>query len=222
MESNFKIDKRSLANTVAARLRQEIVTGVRKPGARLSQDALAIEFDVSRIPIREALQLLANEGLVTLKPHHGARVSELNSDDFMEMVGIARSLEVLATQRGAARITKPQLNEMQDLIQRMEKMEDQTMEWYALNREFHMVLVNASGWNLLTNLVREYRHNLMRYVVQPEMHIPTVKTWHRQHQGIYEACASGNVELAVARMTEHLTLPAEISFRPDTSDHLPA
>lgn len=220
MDLNFKIDKRSLANTVAARLRQEIVTGVRKPGARLSQDALAIEFDVSRIPIREALQLLSNEGLVTLKPHHGARVSELNSDDLMELVAIARALEVLATRRGAARMTKPQLNEMQDLIQRMEKVEDQTMEWYALNKKFHMVLLNASGWNQLVSLVQEYRQNLMRYVVQPEMHIPTVKTWHKQHQGIYEACASGDVELAVARMTEHLTLPAEICCGQITSDGL--
>ena len=206
----MKFDGRTLVESVTAYLREEIIKGKREPGVRLSQEELAEEFGVSRIPIREALRQLAAEGLVTLHPRRGAFVSELTPESGEELLAIAGALEGLATRRGAERVTPEGLQEMRRLLDEMPRYERKPLDWYQLNQAFHMVLVRASGWERLVKLVDECRTNLIRHVVRPDVHLPTVKKWHQQHEAIYEACASRDSAKTLELFDAHWRYSSEV------------
>lgn len=206
----MKFDGRTLVESVTAYLRDEIIQGKREPGVRLSQEELAEEFGVSRIPIREALRQLAAEGLVTLHPRRGAFVSEMTRESGEELLAIAGALEGVATRRGAERITPEGLRQMKALLAEMPKYERRPLEWYELNQEFHMILVRAAGWSRLAKLIDECRVNLVRHIVRPQVHLPTVKQWHKQHVAIYEACASGDSARTLQLFDAHWRYSSEV------------
>lgn len=205
-----RLDTRTLAESVAGRLREEILWGKRRPGEKLSQEELAREYGVSRIPIREALQQLASEGLVDLRARRGAYVQGISIGKAEELLAIAGALEAIATARGAAKLKPEHLNEMARLLDTMRTVEDRPREWYRLNLEFHMVIIRASGWDHLVNLIIDCRRRLMRYVVQPELHAPVVEEWHQQHQEIYEACRAGDVERVKALFDNHWDFSSDL------------
>ena len=194
---------RTRSDAVTARLRDEIISGHLAPGEKLSQDQLAERFGVSRIPVREGLRKLAAEGLVLLRSHHSATVAELTADEIDELIAIAGTLEALGTRQGAGRLTHAGVQKMAGLLDQMESLEDRPREWYRLNVEFHMLLTRASGWGRLSDIVEETRRNIMRYVVQPDIHHALVKTWHAQHREIYAACVDRDIERIVERSDHH-------------------
>src|SRR5690242_21954343 len=87
------IPRTSLSSAVAEKLREKIVQGDIQEGEQLRQDAIAQEFAVSRIPVREALRQLEAEGLITIVPHRGAVVSLLSCDEIEELFEIRAILE---------------------------------------------------------------------------------------------------------------------------------
>jgi DNA-binding GntR family transcriptional regulator len=201
-ESAISFTARTVSESVTARLREEIVTGQLAPGERLSQDQLAERFGVSRIPVREALRQLSSEGLVDLPSHRGATVSQLSPEEIAELIAIAGTLEGAATTRGATRLSKAELEQMRKLLDAMRNIEDRPQEWYRLNVAFHMVLTRASGWTRLAKLVEETRQNIMRYVVQPDVHHSQVRVWHQQHCEIYMACEADDAA-RIAKLSSH-------------------
>lgn len=208
--ASHRIDTRTLVETVVGQLRQEIIQGKREPGTKLSQEDLAEEFGVSRIPIREALRQLAAEGLVTLRARRGAFVSELTAESGAELLAIAGTLEALGVVRGAGLVTAADLEQMRKLLEEMPAYEDRPADWYYLNQEFHMVLVRASGWSRLVRMVEEARRNLVRHVVQPKTHGPQVRKWHQQHVDIYEACVRGDTDKVAELFDFHWRFSTEV------------
>lgn len=105
---------------VLAELRRAITTGRLRPGAPIRQDALAEEFQVSRVPLREALKTLQGEGLVTYEAHRGYSVETLSLDDLREVYRIRQLLEEEAVRRAVARLTDADLRlaEAQDEVER--------------------------------------------------------------------------------------------------------
>src|SRR5215475_16083618 len=79
------IPRQSLSSAVADRLREEIIRGTIPEGAQLRQDAIAMQYQVSRIPVREALRQLDAEGLITIVPNRGAVVPALSPTDIEEL-----------------------------------------------------------------------------------------------------------------------------------------
>lgn len=92
----------SAGDSIARALRDDILAGVRQPGARLVEDTIAKQYGVSRIPVREALTRLQSEGFVSIVRHRGAAVSTTLIRDSRELLQIRRGLEVLAAQLAAA------------------------------------------------------------------------------------------------------------------------
>lgn len=207
---SHRIDTRTLVETVVGQLRMEIIQGQREPGQRLSQEDLAEEFGVSRIPVREALRQLAAEGLVRLHARRGAFVSELTAESGAELLAIAGTLEALGVLRGSARVSATDLAQMEKLLNEMPAFESKPADWYYLNQEFHMVLVRASGWKRLVTMVEESRRNLVRHIVQPKTHGPQVRKWHQQHVDIYEACARGDAPKAAELFNVHWRFSTEV------------
>jgi len=137
---------RPLHAEVVDRLRDMIVEGEIAAGARLHEINLAQRLRVSRTPLREALKLLANEGLVELLPGRGARVGRQTPEGVIELFEVISGLERLAAELAAARMTSRDMQRLQKLHERMAAHfhAGERHEYFALNHQIHMLIVAAS------------------------------------------------------------------------------
>jgi len=178
-----------LAKLVADHLRGAILDGSLKPGDRIRQEAIAHELGTSRIPVREALNRLQNEGLVTLKSHAGARVAQMHLAELDEVYRIRERLEPLAIAQSAPGLTGSDFQELSGYIDAMEAcadVEDPSL-WVDLDRRFH--LASYSGVHMprlrdmiegLWNATQQYRR---AYTRLPERFALA----HAEHRLILEA-----------------------------------
>ncbi len=131
------------AGEIAARLRDEIVSGAIEGGARLGQDALAERFGVSRMPVREALRLLEAQGLVDAPPNRSAIVARLSRDDLLDIFDMRASAEPLALGLALPHLTNAQIDRAAG-IQR--DIEAAPLDRFGdLNAEFHRTLHAPCG-----------------------------------------------------------------------------
>jgi DNA-binding GntR family transcriptional regulator len=140
----------SVTNTVRARdeLREAILAGSLPPGARLRAEPLAERLQTSRTPVREALILLAREGLVDIEPRRGAVVRQFDAADLADLYDVRALIEPYAARRAATRIATRELAQLADLCDRAgargaaddAAVDDQV----ALNEDFHRIVVAAA------------------------------------------------------------------------------
>jgi DNA-binding GntR family transcriptional regulator len=127
-------------------IEEEIVTLALKPGAVISEQALAASTDIGRTPIREALQRLAREGLVTILPRKGILVSDINPRNQLLVLEVRRELERLLSRAGAERATNDQrarLNEIARGMDQAAKTNDDIV-FMRLDRELNELMVDAA------------------------------------------------------------------------------
>lgn len=194
---------RTVTDAVVKALRRQIIRGEIAPGSRLHQDQLAQKFDVSRIPIREALRQLAAQGLVTLHSHRSAKVSELSIADMLELASIAGGLDVLAAERGVPRLSDADLDEMAGYLRAMNENVDNAIAWHQGNICFHLVVTRASGWMRSFAIIREARLNLMRYMIRSTVYRSLVADWELEHRQILNACRARDVTEAKLLLDVH-------------------
>ncbi len=136
-------------------LRQAIVTSQLRPGARLNVDDLAGQLGVSLTPVRGAVQRLATEGLVEIRPRSGTFVASLTLQDVEETFQIRAALEGLAAELAARALTPQDIRQLKNLLKDLRKpirVERDKEEHERLNSEFHQVIVGASGNRRLQEL----------------------------------------------------------------------
>nr|MDT0662535.1 GntR family transcriptional regulator [Micromonospora sp. DSM 115978] len=138
-------------------LRARIVDGQYGPGDRLVLRRIAHEYDVSEIPVREAIRMLERDGLVEMIPYTGARVVTLSPQTVRESLFVRGHLESIATGLAATLLTSSQLDELQELLTGMEAMasENATARYAELNRAFHHVIIEASGNRVLRDTLTD-------------------------------------------------------------------
>jgi DNA-binding GntR family transcriptional regulator len=137
---------RPLHEEVVDRLRDMIVEGEMEAGERLHEVSLSQTLNVSRTPLREALKLLANEGLIDLLPGRGARVSALSPEDVGELFEVVSGLERLAAELAATRMTARDLERLQKMHDRMAAhfSAGERHEYFILNHDIHVAIVAAA------------------------------------------------------------------------------
>jgi DNA-binding GntR family transcriptional regulator len=141
----------SVTSAVRARdaLREAILTGTLPPGSRLRAEPLAERLQTSRTPVREALILLAREGLVDLEPRRGAVVRSFDAADLADLYDVRALIEPHAARRAATRIDAAgiaRLREICDEADARGAADDAAVEdQVALNEEFHRIVVAAAG-----------------------------------------------------------------------------
>lgn len=143
----------SLHATVVARLRDLMVEGGLHPGARLGERQLCEMLGVSRTPLREALKVLAAEGLVELLPNRGARVALLDETDIENMFQVMGALEALAGTLACARISEVELAEIAALHYEMlaQYTRRRLPEYFRLNQAIHEAIIAAARNPILTS-----------------------------------------------------------------------
>lgn len=138
---------KTMAAATAEELRRRILAGAFPAGAQLRQDALAAEFGMSRIPIREALVQLEAEGLVTILPHRGAIVAELSPEEIAELFELRAQIEPALLRRSAPRLAASDYAELNAILAEysVELRAQHVARWGELNTRFHMLLYRHAG-----------------------------------------------------------------------------
>nr|WP_254069486.1 GntR family transcriptional regulator [Herbiconiux sp. VKM Ac-2851] len=195
----------SLASQTYRTLRRNIILGHYPQGSRLVEAALATELHVSRLPIREAVPQLENEGLVRTLPRRSARVAEWTSADVTELYDARLSLETLAARLAARAITDgASIRPLLDAID-AEHHALKTQDWLAAaetSTQVHEAIVTIGGSALLTSLMRGITGRLtwLSYLTsdRDESHQSV------EHHTLLDAISTGNDRLAESIMFAHI------------------
>ncbi len=139
------LSPRALYQDVAERLRQKIFARQLEPGHWIDEMKLAAEYGISRTPLREALKVLAAEGLVTMKLRRGAYVTEMSHGDVAQVYHVLALLEGDAASRVAAHADDAQRGQLAQLHARLEKQLRRRDAFFATNEQFHMALLQIAG-----------------------------------------------------------------------------
>jgi DNA-binding GntR family transcriptional regulator len=142
----FAFARETLTERAYRAIEEQIVTLRLKPGEILSEQMLSAVFKIGRTPVREALQRLAREGLVTILPRKGILVSEINPRHQLLLLEVRRELERLLCRAGADRATEAQRNRMLEIASGMEMAANRNddMSFMRLDREFNALMLESA------------------------------------------------------------------------------
>ncbi len=150
------------SQAIAGELKESILAGKYKPGARLVQDELAEEFRASRSPIREALRMLEADGLVTIKSHSGAWITELDFAEFEELYQIRERVEPLMLRLSIPHLTTKLIKELEVILEKLNTAT--TVEQFLkYDREFHLLTYEGAITSYLGEIVQRMWNTTQPY-----------------------------------------------------------
>lgn len=210
METTF--DNLTLWQRVYQHLHEEIRQQRLPPGTELREAALAQELGVSRGPIREAVTRLAAEGLVTVRPRHGAVVRELTIEEMVDAYQVREVLESMAMRLAVPRLTEEDLAQLEELIDTMALLAEQgdIVKFFETNGAFHELACQLSGNQKLIQV----HHTLMIEIAVFRDHTLSLRGGNptrsvTEHRNILQAAREGNAELAANLAAAHIRVPSE-------------
>ena len=202
---------RPLYEEVAELLRQRIFKRELEPGSWIDEMKISEEFGISRTPLREALKVLAAEGLVTMKVRRGAYVTEVSQQDLSDVYHLLSLLESDAAAVVATKATDAELKELQTLHKALAAAaaptktagQANTEQFFALNEQFHMRLLELANNRWRDQMVAD-----LRKVMKLNRHNSLLKTGRieeslAEHRAIMEALAARDAALTAQRVREH-------------------
>ena len=193
--------RRNLAEDVADHLRDAILTGQLRPGTRIDQDAVAEQLGVSRLPVREALIALDQEGLIRTIPRRGSYVQQLQRDDIADHYQLFGRVAGLAAARAVVRIDAKQLAELEAVHAQMATATD-PREHERLNFEFHRIVNQAAGSRRIAGVLKLLSRSL------PSHYFEFIPEWpdraEAQHGEILDAFRRRDPAGAQLAMERHL------------------
>jgi DNA-binding GntR family transcriptional regulator len=200
------IQRRSLHNELADRLRHMIVEGELAPGEKLAEKELCLQFGVSRTPLREAMRVLATEGLVLLTPNRGCAVAKLTLADLDEAFPIMGALEALSGELACLHITDAELARIRDLHERMvRKYEAGALsDYFKLNEQIHQLILSAARNPTLSQMQLSLSGRVRRARYMANM---SPARWTRavaEHEKILEALSARDGKRLAVLLKEHL------------------
>ncbi|MDB5752154.1 MAG: GntR family transcriptional regulator [Ramlibacter sp.] len=201
--STVSLAPRALYQEVAELLRQRIFARQLEPGSWIDELKLAEEYGISRTPLREALKVLAAEGLVTMKVRRGAYVTEVSEQDLAEVYHLLALLESDAAAVVAQRASDAQLKELQGLHAELERAQDDRERFFALNERFHMRLLELAGNRWRNQMVAD-----LRKVMKLNRHNSLLKSGRLQeslleHRAVIDALLRRDPDATMQRMQDH-------------------
>jgi DNA-binding GntR family transcriptional regulator len=201
------IPRQSLTSAVADKLREEIIRGTIPEGAQLRQDAIAMQYQVSRIPVREALRQLDAEGLITIVPNRGAIVPALSPTDIEELFTIRALLEPEILKHSIPRLTESDLEEAAVVLRRYEgelQHEDHLFSWGRLNWQFHSLLYSRAERPHFMNIIRNVNNSGERYTRLQLYLTHGIQRANEEHHQILELCRQRDVAGACKLLRFHI------------------
>jgi len=197
----------TLAQSVAAQIREQILSGEIKGGEPLRQEAIARKFDASIIPVREALRQLESEGLVELKSHRGAVATELTLDKAREWINLRRLIETDLISAAIDKITDEDLARAEQVLGRFDRALDQRIEidqWSDYNFEFHSMLYAPAGRPETMKLLATLHKNCDRYIRLQLLDGDHIERAEAEHRELVELCRKRDKRAAKSLLHDHI------------------
>ena len=206
------IERRSLHTEVIERLRDMIVEGELVQGDKIDEGVLCRLLGISRTPLREAIKVLASEGLIELHPNRGTRVAPITAEGVAELFEVVAGIERIAGEMAAERMTEQDLGRLTKLQDRMESLHDagKRHEYFRLNQEIHNMIVALAGNSVLAathdNLMVRVRRARYAAILSQERWDESVQ----EHAAILAALTARDSARAGALIFQHVAKTGEV------------
>jgi DNA-binding GntR family transcriptional regulator len=181
--------RQPLATVVADWIRKEIIEGRLRPGDRIRQEAVAKECGTSRIPVREALNRLQDEGLISLTSHVGARVATLDAAELEEIYLLRERLEPLALAKSIPNLKSAEVEGLWPLIEEMEAEAngEDPSHWVEIDRKFHLATYAGASMPYLLELITGFWNRTQQYRRAYTRLPESFRIAHMEHRLLMEA-----------------------------------
>lgn len=200
-----------LSETLREAIEEEVAVGKLTPGTHLDEIELAKRFGVSRTPIREALSLLAGEGLVELRPRRGAVVAQITPQRLIEMFEVMAELEAMCVRLAVRRITPLELQQLEQAHENCRTAAascDSDAYFYA-NEHFHHAIYVAGHNIFLSDQAHALQRKLRPYRRLQLRVRNRLRHSFEEHQEILDALRNEETELAVQSIRSHVMVQGE-------------
>lgn len=194
---------RALYQEVAERLREQIFSRTLEPGSWIDELKLAQEYGISRTPLREALKVLAVEGLVTMKVRRGAYVTEMSARDVEQVYRLLGLLEADAAAEVAERASPAQIDELRGLHERLEQQTQQRDAFFAANEQFHLRLLAIADNRWRSQIVGDLRKVMKLNRHHSLFRSGRIEESLAEHRAVMQALLAREPERAARLMREH-------------------
>lgn len=202
------MQNKSLRQKAYERIKKAIVTLRFEMGKSLNEKELSSEFKLGRTPIREALQQLANEGLVVVVPRKGVHVSTLSLADFQKLLDTRIMLETYCARRAAARITEEKLDQLRNLLNSIEPLivSKDIDALLAIDRQIHMAVVNSLENEYIEQIASQLYDRVARlwHLSFKNMDESELRTRLLLHQRIIDALGRRDPDIAEKAVKSHI------------------
>ncbi|MDR2839153.1 MAG: GntR family transcriptional regulator [Azonexus sp.] len=209
----------ALYQEVAERLRQRIFAHELTPGDWIDEQKLAEQYGISRTPLREALKVLAAEGLVELKPRRGCYVTEISRQDLDDIFPLMAMLEARAAVDAARRATPADIDGLQAIHERLETAaaDGHIKAFFEANQAFHRRIQELSGNRWLLSVTQDLRKVLKLSRLNSLSLAGRLQQSLDEHRAILAAFAAGDAENTERLMHDHLLSGREALTRIEES-----
>ncbi len=202
------VEQRTLSDEAAERLRAAIRNGTLKPGMRLIERELAERLGMSRMPVREAIQSLVEEGLAQKIPHRGAIVYTLTREEIEEISSLRVMLEQFVAERVIERWQPTYETELRQIVSAMRQAAGRhdLQEVYAQDYQFHLTLWQIAKHNMILEVLSTLRSRISRFLYDANgaLTTPELDMHINGHDHLIDALRSGDVTRAKAAFTDHV------------------
>jgi DNA-binding GntR family transcriptional regulator len=208
-KSLFALQGRPTAELIADQLREQIVQGIFRPGEQINESILAVQLNTSRSPVREAVQRLCQEGILTSKRNHGVFVLEISIQDSREIYAVREAMErsaVATLLNSSPRHIKNTCQALKRILSTMTKQVAIT-NWQSiaqLDIQFHTTIVAAAGNSRLTRIYKTLAAESTMCILNLEVSYPQAQTLIQEHQNIFNLLEAGNREELQKALKHHL------------------
>lgn len=201
-------------------LRELVVTRAFPPGSKVSAESLSQRFGVSRTTIKGALDQLAGEGLLIVRPQVGTFIRGLTAQDIRDIADSRLMLELYAGRRGVVEATEEQraellaiVDQMAPLVEDQECKQDRYEEFVALDRRLHELIVETAGNAFLQSIHRQISVHVHIASYQSRRGIRRADAGLREHRAIVEAYDCRDPELITATLTQHIERSRDVALQ---------
>ena len=205
----FALEERPTAELIADQLREQIIQGIFRPGEQINESILAVQLNTSRSPVREAVQRLCQEGILTSRRNHGVFVLEMTTQDSREIYTVREAIETSAADALLNSSPKHIKNTCQVLKRILSNMTRQVAlnNWQSiaqLDIQFHTTIVAAAGNTRMTRIYETLAAESTMCILNLEISYPQAQTLIQEHQNIFNLLEAGNREELQKALKHHM------------------
>lgn len=202
----YSIKRQSLPEALAESLRERILNGEFQPGEALVQEALAEEYECSRMPVREAFRQLEAAGLIVTKVHKGAVVAALPPEQARELFELRATLECDMLERSIPNLTDADFDMSAQVLQTLQKAYDErdVARWGSLNWDFHRSLYSSANRVQTMSIVEGINLQVERYVRLQMLISESFEIAQREHHELLRLCRERDAARAVPYLKHHI------------------